>query len=450
MKQLLVILFPLFAFAQGKTNFENLSAEQTGIYFNNIIEDDDSINIYNLPVFYNGAGVAIGDIDHDGLSDVFLTSNRYQSKLYKNLGNFHFRDISATAHVGNRPNFYYTGASMVDINQDGWLDIYLCKTSLLNEDFRRNELYINNRDGTFTEKAKACGLDDAGYGYQAYFSDIDLDGDIDMFLLNQPFLNRFQDQRKTNVRLNAEGNMEIVLDEPTEFETNKLYINTNGLFKDVTAEAGLKSHTFGLSAIIEDFNGDKLPDIHICNDFKDPDVLYINKGNNTFIENHAASFHHHSFSAMGSDYADFNNDGMSDLITLDMLPENIQRYKQLRNGANYDQVNFLTKYGYGTQFEKNTLQKNIGNGKYADIGFVAGIARTDWSWTPLLADFDNDGYKDLYITNGNVKDLTDEDFHNFTFDSINKLTIKLKSKTEIQNLYSSIPSLKVKNYFSRI
>lgn len=447
MKHLLLILFPLSIFAQQPRLFDNLKPEQTGIYFKNVIEDDEYINFIIFTYYYNGGGVAIGDIDNDGLSDVFLTSNRFKSRLFKNKGNFKFEDITLMADVGNRPNSFYTGVAMVDINNDGWMDIYLCKTLMENKELRRNELYINNHDGTFSEKAKEYGLDDPGYSNQAYFYDMDNDGDLDMFLLNYPFFTLEKDHKKVNVAYDKNGELKRVKDVANEFASNKLYINQGGKFVNVTKAAGLESNDFGLSAIVEDMNGDGLADIYLCNDFKDNDYLYINKGNNVFEDEHLKTFQHHSFASMGSDYADFNNDGLSDLLTMDMLPEYLPRIKQLRRGDNYDQINFLIKYGYGKQYERNTLQKNIGNGKYADISFATNTARSDWSWAPLLADFDNDGLKDLYITNGFIRDVTDLDYLFFSMDSINKITRNLRTKQDIQNLFAGIPSIKVRNYY---
>ncbi len=430
----------------GKTQslFTLIKSEESGINFINTIEETAAFNNFTYGYLYNGGGVAIGDINNDGLSDLYFTGNMVSNKLYLNLGNFKFKDITESAGVSGGQG-YHTGVTMVDINHDGLLDIYVCKSAYNNAEQRRNVLYINNGNFTFTEQAKKYGIDDASYSTQAYFYDMDLDGDLDLFLLNHPpdmnYANRIQlSYDKTN-------SLVAYKDSARSNVSFRYYENINDVFKDKTMEAGLGTHAFGLSAIIDDFNDDGYPDIYTCNDYHVPDYLFINNKDKTFTNKADEYFNHYSYSSMGSDYADINNDGFLDLIVTDMSPESFKRRKQLKGSGNYDNFNKRIQYGLGCQYDKNVLQLNNGNHTYSDISYLAGVAFTDWSWAPLLADFDNDGLKDLYVTNGYMRDVTDMDFMMYNADSVKKELNKTTGSTDAMKVLSAIPSYRLKNYY---
>ncbi len=429
---------------KAQLSFTQIKSEYSGIDFKNIINESDSLNEFTFYYMLNGGGVAIGDINNDGLSDIYFISNMQSNKLYLNLGNLKFKDITDSAKVNGGDGFK-TGVTMVDINADGFLDIYVCKSAYAGSKFRKNVLYINNGNNTFTEKASEFGLDDASYSTQSFFYDMDLDGDLDMFLLNHPI-----DMKSANnipLSYDKDGNLFAKQDTLRTFVSNRYYENINGHFTDKTFSAGLGTYAFGLSSIIDDFNGDGFPDIYICNDVKEPDYLFINNKNKTFTNKASDYFKHFSYSSMGSDYADINNDGALDLVALDMLPESLGRLKELIGPPKYDNFYTKVKYGLGYQYVKNVLQLNNGNNTYSDISYLSGIASTEWSWTPLLADFDNDGLKDLYITNGYLRDITNMDFMMYEGDSIRKEVMKARKTDEALKILSVIPSYKMQNYF---
>ncbi|HPI10609.1 MAG TPA: VCBS repeat-containing protein [Catalimonadaceae bacterium] len=446
-------LFPLFLFfllvetanAQSKL-FSLLPPDSTGVRFKNVVLDDKNINIIDYLYFYNGAGVSIGDVNHDGLPDIFLVSNRFSCKLYLNKGNLKFEDVTVRAGVTGEPGTYKTGVVMVDINNDGWMDIYICRSASENPDLRRNILYINNQDGTFTNRAKEYGVDDDGYGTNGYFNDLDGDGDLDLFVVNHPF--NFVET--DGIHLTYNKKRELVADKDTSKrgESDRYYENVNGKFVDRTYAAGLRTRAFGLSAILQDFNGDGLTDIYQANDFLEPDFLFINKGNNHFVNEYDQFFRHGAYFSMGTDYADINNDGFSDLIVTDMLPTDNRRRKQLQKPSSYDQFDKQVKYGFGYQYLKNVVQLNNGNGTYSDIGYYTGMAFSDWSWAVLIQDFDNDRLKDVYIANGMPRDIHDLDYVRYKTDSIRKVMIRLKNANDILKLLSIIPTVRVqKAYF---
>jgi enediyne biosynthesis protein E4 len=445
---LLTILFlsnSEFSYSQQKL-FTLLPPDSTGVDFSNVIYDSKEINIINYEYYYNGAGAAIGDVNNDSLPDLFFTSNRYECKLYLNKGNLKFEDVTAKAGVTGGFNTYKTGAVMVDINNDGWMDIYVGRSVSSNPVDRRNLMYVNNRDGTFTDRAEEYGIADDGFTTCGYFNDMDEDGDLDLLVVNHPY--NFGETDRIHLTYNKEGKLVAVKDKPLYGESNQYYVNVNGKYVNKTKSAGLVTRSFGLSAILQDFNDDGLTDIYQANDYLEPDYLFINKGNNTFVNEYEKYFRHGSYSSMGSDYADINNDGFSDLVTTDMLPEGNTRQKQLRRPNNYDQFDKAIKYGYGHQYMKNVLQLNNGNGSYSDISYFTGIAYSDWSWAVLMADFDNDGFKDVYIVNGYVRDVTDMDYVKFDADSLKKKLVTLNDANDILKLLSIIPSVKVqKSYF---
>jgi enediyne biosynthesis protein E4 len=424
--------------------FTFLPPEKTNIQFQNIIIETKEINGFEYEYLFNGGGVAIGDINNDGLSDIYFSGNMVPNKLFLNLGNLKFKDITLQSGTACEEGFK-TGVAMADVNSDGFIDIYVCKSAVENPEDRRNILLINNGNNTFTNKAKEFGIDDPSVSSMAYFSDMDLDGDLDLFLLNHP---KYMSQAN-NIALvyNAAGVLEAAKDTERAYVSNRYYEFNNGKFTDKTMAAGLGTYAFGLSAIVDDFNDDGYPDIYTSNDYHHLDYLFINNKNGTFTEKAKEYFKHFSYSSMGSDYADINNDGLLDLMVVDMLPESIQRQKQLKGTGNYDNFNKRVKYGFGHQYVKNVLQYNNGNHTFSDISYIAGVPYTEWSWAPLIADFDNDGYKDIYVTNGYLHDLTDMDYMVYTADSMRKELTKSKDPNFALSMISKMPSTKTINYF---
>jgi len=379
--------------------FSKVSAQQSGLNFQNVVREDMKYNFLNFPYLYAGAGVAVGDIDNDGLVDVFMTSNFGSNKLFKNKGDLTFDDISVASKTGD-VNGFTTGALMMDINNDGWLDIYVSKSGVLEDEItRRNKLFINQKDGSFTEEAKKWGVDDPGYTTQAYQLDYDKDGDLDLYVVN------YRTDFKNNTKISSKIQSEI-----SEFTSDQLYRNDGTKFTKVTGEAGLYNKAWGLAGTVGDFNNDTWPDIYVSNDFLEPDVMYINQKDGTFKNEINTRISHISFNSMGADYADLNNDLYSDLITVDMLAENYARSKE--NMASMSTQNFtnMVKVGYHHAYMANMLHLNTGNGNFKETAQLSGVVKTDWSWSPLIADFDNDGLKDIFISNGVLKDYTNQDF----------------------------------------
>ncbi len=391
--------------------FRLLPPGRTGIRFVNRLHETDTFNALFYEYYFNGSGTATGDINNDGLPDIFFGGNMERSRLYLNKGNFKFKDITEKAGIDTRGS-WVTGISMVDINQDGWEDIYISVGGNIVDDYT-NLLFVNdgNRDHPhFTEQAKAVGLADNGYSTQAAFLDYDRDGDLDMYLLTSSM----NVPNKNSVRSQMDRSMARTVD--------RLYRNdgpdpVSGLprFTNVSKEAGIVREGFGLGIGISDINRDGWPDIYIANDYITNDVLYINQGDGTFKDEVKSYFKHLSYSAMGMDIADFNNDGLVDIFTLDMLPEDYFR-KRIMAGNMRDYRRYMGEQmaGYTKQYIRNMLQLNNGsiNGRYSfsEIGQLAGVFETDWSWAPLFADFDNDGLKDLFVGNGIPSDLTNMDF----------------------------------------
>jgi len=383
------------------TLFAALAPESTGVAFANRLPEDSSFNIMNYLYYYNGGGVAAGDVDGDGLPDLYFTANLGPNRLYKNLGNFHFRDITAAAGVADSIG-WKTGVTMADVNGDGRLDIYVSGVDYLTM-HGRNVLYINNGDGTFTDRTREYGLDHIGYGTQALFFDYDGDGDLDMYMLNHS---------THTERAIASSTSRLVRSDKAG---DRLYRNDGNHFVDVSAAAGIYGGVegFGLGVVASDFNLDGCPDIYVANDFPENDFLYVNNCNGTFTESIERATGHTSRFSMGVDAADFNNDGRPDLTVLDMLPDREAILKTSANAESYVVFNLKTKAGYHAQYARNTLQLNRGRGKFSEIGYLAGVYATDWSWSPLFADLDNDGFKDLFITNGIYRRPNDLDYINY-------------------------------------
>lgn len=391
----------------GQKLFELLSPDETGIHFNNRLHDDDQLNILTYEYFYNGGGVGAGDINNDGLTDLFFTGNMSESKLYVNKSKdqrIQFEDITDRSGI-HIPEGWARGVAMVDINADGFLDIYVCRAGPAQVGALPNLLFINQKNNTFREEAKAYGLDYSGNTTQAAFFDYDHDGDLDAYLV-------------TNVmNMRGPNNIRPKVSDGSSPNADRLFRNNgNNTFTDVSKESGIREEGYGLGIAVTDVNNDGWADVYISNDYVSNDLLYINQQNGTFKNEIAAYFKHQSYSAMGNDAADIDNDGLVDFITVDMLPEDPVRRKNMFGLMNYDRHLSELRMGYEPQFMRNTLQHNEGNipggnrPVFSEIGRYSGVEATDWSWGALFADYDNDGFRDLMITNGYPKDITNRDF----------------------------------------
>ncbi len=418
--------------------------ENTGINFINKVENTKDFNIFTYRNFYNGGGVAIGDINNDSLADVFMTSNMGANKLYLNRGNFTFDDVSIKAGIEEKGK-WNTGVVMVDINADGWLDIYVCNAGIdkwKNGD--GNKLFINNHDLTFTEKAIEYGLDEKGYTTHAAFFDYDLDGDLDCYILNNSFIpvNTLNYENKRELR--AE---DWPVEDFVKGGGDKLLRNDDGHFHDVSKEANIYGSLigFGLGVTVGDVNGDHYPDLYISNDFFERDYLYINQQNGTFKEDLPQWMEHTSLASMGADIADINNDGYPDIFTTDMLPPDDYRLKSTSAFDGYDIYRRKEIQGFYHQFQQNALQVNNGNGKFLETAYFSGVAASDWSWGALMFDADNDGMNDIYVCNGIYKDLIDQDFIDFFANDIIQKMVMTGEKKEVQQIVDSMPSVPILN-----
>ena len=419
---------------QKETLFTLLSAKHTGISFNNEIRENDTFNILTHEYIYNGGGVGIADFNNDGLQDIFFTGNVVPNKLYLNQGDMKFTDVSEDAGI-TIPGRWNSGVAIADINNDGWMDIYVCATMHPDSALRRNMLFINqgsNEKGVpkFTDQAHTYGLQHGGYSVAAAFFDYDKDDDLDLYLLIN--------QRLENIPTNYRPK---ITDGSAPNNDRLFRNNSDGTFTDVTIEAGITIEGFGLGVSISDLNLDGWPDVYVSNDYLSNDILYVNNGNGTFSNRIAEFIAHQSQFSMGNDAADINNDGMPDLITLDMLPETNYRKKTTIGNKSY--LNYINneKYHYEYQYVRNMLHVNNGlhaGIKFSEVGQLSGVQQTEWSWSPLFADFDNDGHKDLVITNGFPKDITDKDFANYRAMVGNVASLGL--------LEDSIPVVRIPNY----
>ncbi|SFE30156.1 VCBS repeat-containing protein [Flavobacterium xueshanense] len=424
--------------------FSKLDASQTGINFLNEVKNGAEMNIFKYRNFYNGGGVAIGDINNDGLSDVYFTSNLGANKLYLNKGNFKFEDISKKAGVEGTKT-WSTGVVMVDLNADGLLDIYVCNAGNSLGNQQKNELFINNGNNTFTEKADQYNLADTGITTHAAFFDYDKDGDLDVYILNNSFI-PVSSLNYSNKRDLRDKDWDVA--EILKGGGDKLMRNDNGKFVDVSEKSGIYGSLigFGLGVTVGDVNGDLYPDIYISNDFYERDYLYINNKNGTFTEQIQGWTAHISQSSMGADMADVNNDGKADIFVTDMLPEPDERLKTTTNFENYDLFIRKVNLGFYNQYMQNTLQINNGDNQFLEIANHAGVAKTDWSWGALLFDMDNDGYKDIYVCNGIYNDLTNQDFVDFFANEVMQKMVVTGKKEEIQTIISKMPSTPIPNY----
>ena len=422
-----------------KTLFSDVTVE-SGINFHNDLTFTEQLNPYTYRNFYNGAGVAIGDLNNDGLLDIYFTGNQVDNKLYLNEGNFKFKDITATAGVACS-GVWSTGVTFVDINADGFLDIYVCKSGSPGGSHRNNELFINNKDLTFTEKSNEYGLDVTGLSVQAAFFDFDKDNDLDCYLLTNS--------------IKSVGNYDIVKDQrkipDSQGGGNKFLINENGKFRDYSEAAGIyrSSIGFGLGITLGDFNNDSWTDIFVSNDFFERDYLYINNQKGAFTESLTDYFQSVSMGSMGADLADLDNDGTPELFVTEMLPDSLSRKKSKTIFENWDRYQLSLKNGYHHQFARNVLQRKVGQNHFVEIGRMAGVSASEWSWGALLFDMNNDGRRDIFIANGIYKDLLDRDYLTYTGteDNIRKM---IRNKEDvIMKLVNSMPSSKFPNYAFR-
>jgi hypothetical protein len=442
---LLAVLF--LGCNQNKERLFSL-ADDSGIEFVNTLTESKKMNVFNYRNFYNGGGVAIGDLNNDGLPEVFLTGNQVANKLFLNLGSFKFKDISSSAGIF-KSGQWSTGVTFVDINHDGWLDVYVCNAgnpfdSLL----RRNQLYINNHDLTFSERAAEYGLDEMGYSTHASFFDYDLDGDLDCFIIdNSPIpANTLNFANKREVRA-KDWDVAPFL----KWGGDHLFRNENEKFREVSEQAGIHGSliSLGLGVTVGDVNQDGYPDIFVSNDFFERDYLYINQRNGTFKDEIEQWVQHISLSSMGADMQDINNDGYPDIFTTDMLPDNDYRLKTTSSFDNFDTYHIKEQNGFYHQFMQNTLQVNNQNQKFMETSYFSGVAASDWSWGALIFDADNDGWSDIFVCNGIRYDLTDQDFINFFSSSVIQEMIITGKKEEMNMITSKMSSSPLPNKLFR-
>jgi len=424
------------------TLFTLLAPEQTNITFNNALTETPLANIIMYQYFYNGGGVAIGDINNDGLQDIYFSGNLVPNRLYLNKGNMQFQDVTAAAGVEGFRNAWKTGTTMADVNGDGLSDIYLCYSGNLPGKSRINQLFINQGTGkngvpTFLDQAKEFGLADSSYSTHATFFDYDRDQDLDMFLLNH---NPIQFNNLDDATITA------ILKKPERAMQAKLYRNKKGYFQDVSDKAGLNNSAFsyGLGAGIGDVNQDGWPDLYVSNDYSAPDFLLINNQNGTF-RNGNSGIQHTSIYSMGNYLEDINNDGLPDIMTLDMLPEENKRQKLLFGPDNYEYFEMIVRSGFNHQYMRNMLQVNNGDGTFSEVGQLSGISNTDWSWAPLIADYDNDGWKDIFVSNGFLRDFTNMDFIKFRSSYFQYLNGQITPES-VMNLLRKMPASNLNNY----
>ena len=416
--------------------FTQMENSSIGIDFENNLAYDKDFNVYNYRNFYNGGGVAVGDVNNDGWMDLYFTANQTENKLYINNGDFTFTDVTAEAGVGGAQS-WSTGVAMADVNGDGRVDIYVSNSGDIQGDSRANELFLNMGDGTFREAAEEWGIADRGLSTHGVFFDYDKDGDLDLYVLNNSY--------RAIGSFNLEKSSRMVRDEEGG---DKLYRNEGDHFEDVSEEAGIMGSEigFGLGTTVGDVNSDGWLDIYISNDFFEKDYLYINNGDGTFSEELEKHMRHTSFASMGADMADINNDAAPDIFVTDMLPQGIRRLNQTTTFETWDVYQGKTKWGYYHQFNRNMLHLNTKEGDFSEIGQLSGVEATDWSWGALIADLDNDGWRDLYISNGITHDLTDQDYINYISNEEVMRSIVSEEGVNYKELIDLLPSTKIPNY----
>jgi len=435
-KSIFLLAFFLASCSSKKEDFSRfeLKGNDTGIHFENKLTYTEAFNPYTYRNFFNGGGVALGDVNNDGFLDIYFIGNMVDNKLYLNKGNFKFEDITEKANVACK-NVWSTGATFVDINGDGYLDIYVCKSGKPGGLHRSNELFINNGDLTFTEKAHEYGLDVNGLSVQAAFFDYDRDGDLDCYLLTN------------SVR--SIGAFELIKDQRNKIDPNgnKFFKNENGKFVDYTKEAGIYSSKigFGLGITLSDFNNDNWPDIYISNDFFERDYLYLNDKKGGFKESLESFFQSTAMGSMGADSGDLNNDLLPDLFVTEMLPRTIERNRTKAMFESWEKYKLAINQGYFYQFPRNVLQRNMGDNNFFEIGRLANVAATEWSWASLIFDMDNDGLKDIFISNGIYKDLLDRDYITYMANEDNVKSILRSKNKVIKKLIDIMPSKAVSN-----
>lgn len=416
--------------------FQNVSSDSTGVNFINKLEFSQEFNIYTYRNFYNGGGVGLGDVNNDGLIDIFFTANQGSNRLYLNKGNFRFEDITEKAHVAGTKS-WSTGVSLADVNGDGWLDIYVCNSGDIEGDDKENELFINNGDLTFTERAREFGIADKGFTTHAVFFDYDRDNDLDLYILN----NSYQ----------AIGSFNLMKNERPKRDSlggDKLMRNDDNHFTDVSEQAGIYGSVigFGLGATVGDINKDGWQDIYVSNDFFERDYLYLNNQNGTFKECLTDQMKSISGASMGADLADINNDGWADIFVTEMLPESNERLKTVTTFENWDRYQYSVTNDYYHQFTRNILQLNNGNNSFSEIGRLTGMEATDWSWGALMFDMDNDGLKDVFVANGIYQDLTNQDYLQYVSNEEVVRSIVTNNKVNYKKLVELIPSNPVSDY----
>jgi len=421
-----------------KTTFELLDSTQTGITFFNQVENKDKFNIFSYRNFYNGGGVGIIDLNNDGLQDIIFTGNQVNNKLYLNKGNFQFEDITESAGLKGYGG-WSTGVSIIDINQDGFKDIYISNAGYEEGSNPFNELFINNGDHTFTEKASEYGLDEPGYTTHAAFFDYDGDGDLDVYILNNSFIpvNTLNNSNKRDLYAEDWDVKEFV-----KGGGDKLLRNDDGKFVDVTREAGIYGSLigFGLGVTVGDVNGDHLQDIYVSNDFFERDYLYINQGDGTFSEDSKKWMGHMSLASMGADLGDINNDGYPEIFTTEMIPETDQLIKQKLQFENYNTYQLKLRRDFYHQYMHNALQLNTGNGSFHEIAWYADVAQSDWSWGALMFDANMDGFNDIFVSNGVYQDVTDADFMDFFANDVVQRMVLTGKKDKMEDVLKKMPS----------
>ncbi len=443
----LLLLYPSCRNGQEEKPLFTLETN-TGIQFRNTISNTPDFNIFSYRNFYNGGGVAIGDLDNDGLADIFFTANMGANKLYRNKGNWQFEDVTAKAGFSEKAD-WSTGVVLVDINHDGWLDIFVCNAGYIDGVKPKCQLYINNHDLSFSEKAEEYGLtNEGGYTTHAAFFDYDLDGDLDCFIINNSFIpvNTLNYANKRALRAPDWPVADFL-----KGGGDHLYRNDNGKFTDVSREAGIFGSliSFGLGVTVGDVNGDSYPDIYVSNDFFERDYLYINQKDGTFADELETRTQHISHSSMGADMADINNDGYPEIFTTDMLPDDDYRLKTTTSFDNIDVHRLKQRSGFYNQYTQNTLQVNNRDGKFMETAFYSGVSASDWSWGGLIFDADNDGLSDIFVCNGIYNDVTNQDFIDFFANDVIQQMVLSGKKEQFEEIVNKMPSQPIPNKFYR-